>query len=253
MEDEKASEFRTRISFLPRVSLFQLLRENELVNELGEQASPTNFCGFIDGPDTELDKDFLRRFKKATPRWQQLLRSINSILTSSDQSDLKALEDFLCNLREKEQKELISQYKSMAFLTDEPLSSQAKIHAEFQKAIAEEFQFFTPTELGIKLGLKKQSARQKVHRWINTGDLFTVQDGKEYIPEFEIDWEKKKPHLLIKETIEAFSESSSGWAVAYWMCQVNELLDGLRPVDVIVDSPKKYLYALNGRGRGLHN
>ena len=153
----------------------------------------------------------------------------------------------------EEQKELIGQFKSMAFLKDDPLSKQAKIHAVFQKAIAEEFQLFTPTELGTRLGTNKQSARQKVHRWINSGELFTVQDGREYIPEFEIDWEIKKPNPLIKKTIDAFSKNASGWAVAYWICQVNELLDGLRPVDVIVDKPGDYLYALSGRNRGLHN
>ena len=222
-EGKGCYELQTRIRLLPELSLIQA------------------------------DQDLLHRAEKATPRWQQLFESITSILTSSDQSDLEALEDFLFRLRDKEQKELISQYKSMAFLKDDPLSKQAKIHAEFQKTISEEFQFFTPTELGTRLGTKKKSARQKVHRWINSGELFTVQDGKEYIPEFEIDWEIKKPNPLIKKTIDAFSKNSSGWAIAYWICQVNELLDGLRPVDVIVVKPGDYLYALSGRNRGLHN
>jgi len=199
------------------------------------------------------ERAFLSRSEKASPRWNQLVNSITSILTSSDQSDLEALENFLSDLRKKEQKELISQFKSMAFLNDHPLSKQARIHAEFQKAISEEFQLYTPTELGIKLGVKKQSARQKIFRWINSGDLFTVQDGKELVPEFEIDWESKKPNKLIKKTIGAFPEKFSGWAIAYWMCQANELLNGFRPVDVMNERPDDYLYALKGRKRGATN
>ena len=229
------------------------VNKNRNINESEIGLSGLESFGILDTLDAAAREHFYNRFQKASWRWQQLFRAVMSILTSSDHSDLEALEEFLSKLRNKELNELVGQYRSMAFLTDEPLSKQARLHAEFQNAISEEFQLFTPTELGTKLGTKRQSARQKVGRWIKARELFTVQDGKEFVPEFEIDWESRKPNPLIKQTIETFPQNTGGWAIAYWMCQADELLDGLRPVDVIVESPQDYLYALSGRNRGIHN
>jgi len=202
---------------------------------------------------TKPDQALLRRRKKASPRWQHLYEQLHEVLVSEDDADLHELEACVTQLRQKEQDELVKQFKSMSFVSDEPLTRQARLHAKFQKSISSKYQLYTPSNLGIKLGVSKKSARQKISRWINEGLLFTVQDGKDRILEFEIDWETKRPHHLIKETIKRFPKDSSGWSIAYWMCQQNDLLLGLRPVDVMEESPEDYLYALKGSTARIEN
>jgi hypothetical protein len=202
---------------------------------------------------TTIDQILLRRIQKASPRWQHLFEQLREVLVSEDDSDLCELEACVTQLRQKEQDELIKQFKSMSFVSDEPLTRQARLHAKFQNAISSKYQLYTPSDLGIKLGVSKKSARQKINRWINDGLLFTVQDGKDRIPEFEIDWETKRPHQLIKETIKHFPKDTSGWSKAYWMCQQNEMLMGLCPVDVMEESPEDYLYALKASTVRIEN
>ena len=214
-----------------------------------------------DSPEQALSKalsddqaaDLERRARGATDRWHRLLDQVVAVLDSHDESDLGALEACVSGLRQREQEALTRHFRDMAFLSDEPLTRQARLHARFQNRIAEEFRLYSASELGERLGAKPASARQKVNRWVQERKLFTVPDTVEKIPEFQIDWERRQPHPLVAETLEHFPGEARGWAVAYWMCQENALLDGRRPVDVMDSDPDAYRLALKEIGAAIEN
>ena len=184
------------------------------------------------------------RLDRSGERLEHLVGVVEEVLGSDDEEDLNALEDFLSQYQKKEELELVKKLRDTSFLLDEPRVHRARLHATFQKAIRDEFQFYNQATLAEKIGGETRAALQRIRRWIERGELFSVEDGKKLIPEFLIDWETKNPHPLVAETISSFPENISGWTIAYWMCQGHELLMGLRPVDIMNESPLDYQRAL---------
>lgn len=185
-----------------------------------------------------------QRMSRGGDRLRCLINAVEEILGSDDESDLKALEDFVGQYQKTEELELVKKLRDTSFLLDEPRVHRARLHAKLQKAIRDEFQFYNQATLAERIGGETRAALQRIRRWIERGELFSVEDGKKLIPEFLIDWETNLPHPLVAETISNFPENTSGWTLAYWMCQGHELLMGLRPVDIMSESPHDYQQTL---------
>ena len=197
-----------------------------------------------DNQEAAIDRALQQRISRGGERLHYLVHAVEELLSSDDESDLEALEVFIGQYQETEELELVKKLRGISFLQDEPRIHRARLHAKFQKAIRDEFQFYNQTTLAEKIGGETPAALQRIRRWIDRGELFSVDDGKKLIPEFLIDWETKLPHALVAETMASFPESTSGWTLAYWMCQGHELLMGLRPVDIMNESPDDYQRAL---------
>ncbi len=111
----------------------------------------------------------------------------------------------------------------------------------------QEFGMLDSSDVAELLGASRGN-RNKAHELGKAGAIVGVRRGRNTLyPSFEFDLENGRVRPVIAEVAEIAGSRWDGESLLQWFCAPNGFLDGLRPVDVIEDTPR----LLNAARRSL--
>lgn len=90
------------------------------------------------------------------------------------------------------------------------------------------------------------NAGAQLDKWKSAGQIFAIAlPSQDYFPLFALDPQTHRPRQAIAAIIEKFGAAKDAWGLAYWFASVNGYLGGKRPQDLLDDSPRQVLAAVD--------
>lgn len=184
-------------------------------------------------------------------------------VTFESEGEVSALEEvyrrigeFLPQLiREHRQERLAKMVE--ALLPDVPPSgpalAQAKMMVAAKRNILDGGDYISASEIAKLAGYSDVNPSAQPNKWKRDRAIFAVQhNGIDYFPLYALDSDANyKPYPVLKEVLNVFQGSKSGWSLAFWFAGLNSFLDDRRPQDLLEIEPERVVAAARDEVDGL--
>ncbi|PWK09408.1 hypothetical protein [Pantoea ananatis] len=108
-------------------------------------------------------------------------------------------------------------------------------------------------QLSEAVGFKNKNRSAGPNTWKRRNKIFAISyKGKNLYPRYCLD-EAFEPLPIVKEILEIFDNTKSGWVLAFWFGTSNSWLNGEKPKDVLNGDKKKLIRAAKASKDGLQH
>lgn len=166
--------------------------------------------------------------------------------------------EVLPQLIQSRQKERLT--KVVEALLPEPAPSraalaQARMQAEAKSQVLESGDFLRAAEIAKLAGYSENNPSAQPNKWKRDDAIFAIEHGGvDYFPLFGLNPERNyKPYAAMRQVLEAFHGTKSGWGLAFWFAALNSFLDDRRPQDLLATEPEQVVAAAKDEMEGVQH
>ncbi|OON39745.1 hypothetical protein BTJ39_11945 [Izhakiella australiensis] len=114
-------------------------------------------------------------------------------------------------------------------------SKNARRQQDLREFILNDAEWLSASQLSDKAGFENKNRSAGPNTWKRRNRIFAISvQGKNLYPRYCLDL-AYQPLSVVKEVLEVFADSKSGWALAYWFGTANGWLNGKKPKDLLSD------------------
>ncbi len=125
--------------------------------------------------------------------------------------------------------------------------------ANFKEYILADSEWINANELSDLVGFENKNRSAGPNTWKRRNKIFAISHkGKNLYPRYCLD-DGYQPVAVIKNILDLFDNSKSGWSLAFWFGTANSWLDGAKPKDVLTGDKSRLLRAVQAAIDGIQH
>lgn len=125
--------------------------------------------------------------------------------------------------------------------------------ANLREYVLADAKWLDANQLSEKVGFENKNRSAGPSTWKRRNKIFAISyQGKNLYPRYCMD-EAYQPLPIVKEILDIFDDTKSGWSLAFWFGTSNSWLGGAKPKDVLTNDKSQLIKAAKACKDGLQH